>query len=710
MRVLIPRDIFLAIALTLPAAAIVAQQALPTAITAINSRAPLAATAPTPVPALVPFSAVTLDSKGKPFSGQTSATFLIYKDQQGGEPLFAESQMVSFDPAGHYEVHLGATSPNGLPADLFTSGEARWLEVQIAGRPAEGRMLMASVPYAMKAADAATLGGFTAQSFVTHAQLAATAQALAVQAVQQITPLATPTGSGTTNYVPLWTSASVLGSSEIYQSTSGSVRSYGIGTTSPAARVHIVGTGGTVPSLVIQGGGGLGVIKMGGDVNANTLTASVRKLARITMPDWAADSLGVTLFSGDVTGANANDLYFGGTPGGSQYAATGLHFVTATNGTTTGGTEQATLTSAGSFGIGTTTPAAKLEVNGTAKFDGLVTFATGQTYPYGGSGPITSTTTSGTAVEGTSSTGTGVEGVATGAGGVGVYANATGGVNGTTYPIAVKAHVVSGHAIIGALDTGLNGQTAILGQTGGPSAQYTGYLSDGLIGGVWGDVADSANGVPMAVAGTADNGYAGVFENTSNVWPTLYLYNKGTAGLGNLSSGKGNPLASSHFDTLLAGNANGTCGIGGNGSLSCTGQIKSLMTTPASGRTVETYSMQSAENWMEDFGSGRLSSGSAMVTIDPAFAQTTSGSAEYHVFLTANGESKNLYVTNKTASGFEVHEADGGTASIGFDYRIVAKRRGLEAQRLTDVTDTFKAETSSAPMRKRALNKSPQTR
>jgi hypothetical protein len=208
----------------------------------------------------------------------------------------------------------------------------------------------------------------------------------ALQATPATTPAVTPTGSGVTNYVPLWTSASALGDSLLYQVNPGPGNSIGIGTTSPAARVHIVGTGGTIPSLIVQGGGGLGVIKMGGDVNANTLTPSVRKLARITMPDWAADSLGITLFSGDVTGANANDLYFGGTPGGSQYAATGLHFVTAANGTTTGGTERVTLTSAGSLGVGTTAPAAKLEVNGTAKFDGNITFASTQTFPIASNG------------------------------------------------------------------------------------------------------------------------------------------------------------------------------------------------------------------------------------------------------------------------------------------------------------------------------------
>jgi hypothetical protein len=344
-------------------------------------------------PAAVPSTAPVIPQQVR-FSGSlpnrmgdtVEAVFRIYASAEGGKPLWTETQNIAVASDGSYNVLLGAASSKGLPQTVFGSGQARWVGVAVERGDEEARIPLASAAYAMKAADAQTLGGLPASNFVTRAQLAATAQALAVDAVQQITPLASPTGSGTTNYVPLWTSASVLGSSEIYQSTTSSVRSYGIGTTSPAARVHIVGTGGTVPSLVIQGGGGLGVIKMGGDVNANTLTASVRKLARITMPDWAADSLGVTLFSGDVTGANANDLYFGGTPGGSQYAATGLHFVTATNGTTTGGTEQATLTSAGSFGIGTTTPAAKLEVNGTAKFDGNITFASTQTFPVKGTG------------------------------------------------------------------------------------------------------------------------------------------------------------------------------------------------------------------------------------------------------------------------------------------------------------------------------------
>jgi hypothetical protein len=58
----------------------------------------------------------------------------------------------------------------------------------------------------------------------------------------------------------------------------------------------------------------------------------------------------------------------------------------------------------GNVGIGTVTPAAKLDVNGTANFSGLVTFAAGQTFPGAGNGTITGVT-AGTGLSGGGSNG-----------------------------------------------------------------------------------------------------------------------------------------------------------------------------------------------------------------------------------------------------------------------------------------------------------------
>src|SRR4029077_11354811 len=59
----------------------------------------------------------------------------------------------------------------GLPLELFTTGEPRWLGLQ-ANLPKEveqPRVLLVSVPYALKAADAETLSGLPASAFALAA-------------------------------------------------------------------------------------------------------------------------------------------------------------------------------------------------------------------------------------------------------------------------------------------------------------------------------------------------------------------------------------------------------------------------------------------------------------------------------------------------------------------------------------------------------------
>lgn len=214
------------------------------------------------------------------------------------------------------------------------------------------------------------------------------------------------------------------------------------------------------------------------------------------------------------------------------------------------------------------------------------------------------------------------------------------------------------------------------------SGVFNSYFQNGDIAGIWADSTGFGYGVSALIA-TADLSNAGIFENNFPAQNTVSIKNDSTGGTG-------------LFKTLMATTPDGVCGFGGAGSLVCTGQLKSLAAAGGGARKVETYSVQSPENWMEDFGTGELHRGFAVVKIDPAFAETVTADASYHVFITPNGDSEALYVINKTATSFEVRESKGGTSSLAFDYRIVARRRGYEAQRLTDVTDRFNAEQAQA--------------
>jgi hypothetical protein len=177
-----------------------------------------AAIAATAVPPLIPYSGQILG-----LSGRATATFLIYKDETGGEPLFAETQTVVLDSSGRYQVQLGATLASGLPTDLFATGEARWLEVQIAGEAPRARVPLVSVPYALKAADAATLGGLPASAFALRGAGVAggvTADSDAASPPAALSSTVTTPG-GTSGYLPVFTGAATIGDSIIFQNSNG---------------------------------------------------------------------------------------------------------------------------------------------------------------------------------------------------------------------------------------------------------------------------------------------------------------------------------------------------------------------------------------------------------------------------------------------------------------------------------------------------------
>jgi len=118
------------------------------------------------VPSVVRFGGTLSSPDGKPLSGTQGVTFLLYREENGGAPLWMETQNVQADKNGRFSAMLGATNAQGLPADVFMTGEARWLAVQVSGGPEQPRTLLVSVPYAMKAVDAETLGGKPASAFM----------------------------------------------------------------------------------------------------------------------------------------------------------------------------------------------------------------------------------------------------------------------------------------------------------------------------------------------------------------------------------------------------------------------------------------------------------------------------------------------------------------------------------------------------------------
>jgi hypothetical protein len=165
-------------------------------------------------------------------NGPVEAEFRIYAAAEGGEPLWTETQRIAVSEDGSYSVLLGSATAAGLPQSVFAGGAARWLGISADRAQEQERVLLSSVPYAMKSADAESLGGHAASDFVTQEQLAALAQESlpASAAASASTDQGAPTlfrgltsgpltGSGTANTIPLWTGTYTQGNSVMTQNS-----------------------------------------------------------------------------------------------------------------------------------------------------------------------------------------------------------------------------------------------------------------------------------------------------------------------------------------------------------------------------------------------------------------------------------------------------------------------------------------------------------
>jgi trimeric autotransporter adhesin len=287
------------------------------------------------VPRLVNFSGRAMDAQGKPISGVAGVTFAIYKTQDEGSPLWLETQNVQADAKGNYTIQLGATKSEGLPLDLFSAAEARWLGVRVNGGEEQPRVLLLSVPYALKAADAETIGGLPPSAFV----------------------LAAPAISGGTNL-------------------NGAPASAWSAAVPPPAASNVTTTGGTVNTIPLFSA----AANIQNSILTQTGTTSVNVAGKLNLPATGA----ATAAGGK---SSHQETFVASSFSSSSSAAVNQTFELiaeplANNTATPSGTLNLL------YGSGTTTPAQTgLKIGS----NGVITFAPGQTFPGGsGTGTVTS--------------------------------------------------------------------------------------------------------------------------------------------------------------------------------------------------------------------------------------------------------------------------------------------------------------------------------
>jgi hypothetical protein len=569
----------------------------------------------TAVPRLVKFSGTLTDGGGKPLTGIVGVTFSLYEGQEGGSPIWMETQNVQAGGNGQFTVLLGSTKNEGLPAEAFASGQ-RWLGVQAQGEAERPRMLMASVPYSLKAVDAETLGGLPASAFALAGSAnpgAAKAEAMP-SAGGPLKPAAaaTPdqTGSGTANYITIWTAATTLGNSKLYQTAAGNV---GLGTTTPTARLEAVTSSAT-------GTGVLGYV-------ASTTGVNYGVTGKTT------SSTGTGVLGAALATSGANYGVYGSTASPSGTAVYGINSGATGNAYGIFG-KSASTTGVGVEGSATATTGVNTGVLGlTASSSGAgvigqATAASGADYGVYG----TTVSPNGISVYGLATSGTAVGGVTSGTTGYGLY-----GVNTATTGNAFGAYGSSaspaGYAVYG-VNTATTGHAyGVVGtnaSTEGIGVQGSASATSGSTYGVYGSVV-SPNGI--AVSGVATSG-TGVVGNTTN--PTGYGVYGGNAATTGAAYG-------------VAGVTSSTGGVAVQGAATAT-----------SGSTYGVYGSTASPAGISVYGTATTGTGVAGGSSGP------SGYGVYGANNATSGSAIGVYGTSSSPAGIGVlaSSTGGGTALV----------------------------------------------
>lgn len=523
------------------------------------------------VPTLVNFSGILTDVNNKPLTTLTGVTFYLYWDSEGGPPLWVETQNVQPDKFGHYTVVLGSMASQGLPSNLFATGEARWLGVQAQGQAEQPRVMLLAVPYALKAGDAQTVGGLPASAFVLAAPSAAANSSSSSASSSNPGPGANIGGNGTAGYLAAWTDNNGdLGNSALFQKGTGASAKVGIGTTTPAATLDVKGTvlsrgalelpsAGTanasqgfnsqpvdLQSSSYNSGTSKAVSELfqwqseptGNDTNNPSGTLNLLFGANGATPTETGltiDHTGLFTFAkgqtfpgaGTITGvttASGSGLTGGGTSGTLNLSLTnsctsgqilqwsGSKWVCTTvsgTGTITGVTAGTDLTGGGTSGNVTL----NLDITKVPQLNSTNTFSGMQTITVNGGSEALNVTQQATSGQ-------------------------TYGILGTTFSTGNRSAGITGQSLAGSgIQFGVYGYIAdndgagVFGANGNPLSQTGGKLSGTFGSGLWGD----GSGGGFGALATTDNNYAVAAFNNSSVSTTIFAENQNTTGGGALA-------------------------------------------------------------------------------------------------------------------------------------------------------------------------------
>lgn len=614
---------------------------------------------------------------GLPLPGTHSAVFKIYDDSTNGTLLWSESTSVTADSNGVFTALLGSVNPITMSFDAAT-----FLQIEIDGEPLTPRRELVTSPYAFTAANAENLNGLPASDYATGDDLGGTGTINDPSNPVDWTQLKNVPagfadgaddvgGSGDGHSLDAADGSPV---DVVFVDNSGDV---GVGTTTPAEKLHVVG------DIRLDSGGDIAF------ANDNTRVYHSTDDLRLTADDdlyltpdddvqIAKDGYGPwARFDSDQqwlglgTGAPAYNLHVHEPSGAAVY----LLITNSTTGATNddglmvgmngagaafiyaqedqyfriGNDDQARITidTDGDVGIGTEGPSSRLTVQDSYWPEIVrVKIATSDNSLFLSSGSLWASLSGGNA---------NTDDI--------VIRHDTGnvGIGGITDPDAPLE--VLGRSI-------LRGSSATwLTKCENTSSTGTGLMASGdgttpyYLGGGCGLAATGDyTGIYARANHLGNSGQEAIYCNLEQSSQTAYVCHRNTLGIQYKILGDG--IASTIMSTGK-----------GDVALACP---------------------ESPEAWIEDFGSGSVTAGKGHIDLDPMYLEcvTVNDDHPLKVFVQLTSPAAQQFYVDKGKTGFDVVFVGDGADKVSatFDYKVVAKWKGNEDFRFEPVQERTAAE------------------
>ncbi len=225
---------------------------------------------------------------------------------------------------------------------------------------------------------------------------------------------------------------------------------------------------------------------------------------------------------------------------------------------------------------------------------------------------------------------------------------------------------------------GISAATDGTGVVGAGNNQTASHLTDGsggaFTGSKTGSYSIAKNSTGTGVIGVGNNQTSSTLTKGSGgafIGDSIGVYGKATkSGNGTWGGYFVNGTTNVGYAYVGGRDNNGTNRkVWGNGTVS-------TIVKNTAGELVSLSCPEAPEIYFQDYGEGQLVNGKAHIELDPDFALNVTINEKHplRVFIQLEDDCQGVYVTNKTKTGFDVIELNGGSSNAKFMWTVTANR------------------------------------